>query len=84
MARFIRLKNRIIDLDAIQYAAYVPSGTKPPESQAPSSLHLVVGGVAVDLDQDDDADALWEVIADRLQVEWIDPNVSVTPTLPVL
>ena len=66
MARFIRLKNQIVDLDAI-HMLYVPAEGKACKSRR-MSLHLVIGGVAVDLDQDDDAEALWEVIVDRLQV----------------
>ena len=72
MARIIRLKNQIIDLDAIQWAAYVPADEKVPDAKSPSSLHLILGGVAVDLDQDDDADALWKIISERLRPDWID------------
>jgi hypothetical protein len=72
MANFIRLRNQIVDLEAIQYVAFVRAGTAVPDSKTPSSLHLIVGGIAVDLDQDDDADALWAIIVERLRVEWID------------
>jgi len=72
MANFIRLRNQILDLEAIQYAAFVNSETASSESKAPPRLHLIIGGVAVDLDQDDDADALWTIIVERLRVEWID------------
>jgi len=39
--------------------------------------------VAVDLDQDDDADRLWEIITERLRVELIDgANMDATPLSP--
>jgi hypothetical protein len=72
MARLIRLKNQILDLDAIQWAAYVPADEKVPDAKSPSSLHLILGGVPVDLDQDDDADALWKIIVEKLKVDWVD------------
>jgi hypothetical protein len=80
MAKLIRLKNQIVDLDAIRYAAFVPAGAHRP---APSTLHLIISGVAVDLDQDDDADRLWEIITERLQIDWIDgPKTDVLPLSP--
>ena len=72
MANFIRLRNQILDLEAIQYAAFVQSETASPESKAPPSLHLIIGGVALDLDREDDADALWTIIVERLRIDWID------------
>ena len=72
MANFIRLGNQIVDLESIQYVTFVPAKTAALESKAASSLHLIIGGIAVDLDQDDDADALWAIIVGRLRVDWID------------
>jgi hypothetical protein len=76
MAKLTRLNNRVIDLDAIQQAQF----TEKKEGDI-SSLHLILtSGVSITIDQLEGADKLWELINERLTIDWIDgPEVDPGP-----
>ncbi len=77
MPKLVRIKNQLIDLDAIQYAKYTPASEAAVAGSIPTEprLHLIVGGATIALDADDDAERWWGII----QTEAVDRHTPASP-----
>ena len=81
MATFMKVCNRLIDLDAVTSAHYSPGRQAHGRGDVwlPSELRLVVGGVVVEVGEREGADVLWVRLQRHADAEHLAVSGSPAP-----